>query len=71
MKSALLIFAILTAAQPAAKVERPCVECKGKKETSRWVWRQPWWPMVVWSKCQGCDGYGKERTIYGELLKGK
>jgi len=71
MKSALIIFAILTAAAPVAKVERPCECCDGSGFLMSDVWL--FWTIVRYEfeQCGKCDGYGKEKTIYGELLKGK
>jgi DnaJ-class molecular chaperone len=72
MKSALLIFAILTA-QPAGLREKPeveCVACCGdgwRVGFMQFVWLR----IPAIERCGKCDGYGKERTIYGQLLKPK
>jgi len=72
MKSALIIFAILTAANPA-KVDKTCRDCKGTtiRRCVMHPFRDaPWFELPGFAWCATCDGYGKEKTIYGRLLNG-
>jgi len=74
MQKLMLLFAILTAAQPVVKVDRTCRDCKGmaiRRCVIHPFRDAPWFELPGFAWCATCDGYGKERTIYGDLLKGK
>lgn len=67
MKTIALLFAICSpATMPAEKP--PCWWCK-QTGTHVDVLRSLWFGRVMRVPCEACDGYGREVTLYGKLLK--
>lgn len=68
MKTALILAMLLP--QPEGLREKPetvCVTCCGRG----WAWyvqKIAGLRLPMLARCWNCDGYGKERTLYGSLL---
>lgn len=68
MTRLILTLALLTS-QPEGVREKPCVRCLSQGVVWRWMLNDNCEFLKVVENCPRCDGYGKERTIYGELLR--
>ncbi len=66
LAAAYLWFIVL--ALPMQPVDRKCKACGGDGWRSGWTVIK-WWDVRILERCDRCDKYGKERTIYGGLLK--
>lgn len=71
MKTIALLFAICSpATMPAEKP--PCRPCfgTGLRGCFASVIEGHWLKLPSFKRCDECDGYGREVTLYGRLLKG-
>lgn len=67
MKELTLLLAIYSP-EPMRSEKPPCWWCR---ETGAHVdiWKSLWYGRVMRTPCESCGGYGREKTIYGGLLR--
>lgn len=65
--NSVLVYLLLFTPIPIAPDHR-CTHCGGDGWRSGWRIMR-WWDVRTIERCHECDDYGREKTIYGRLLK--